>query len=152
MKRLALVLPIVLLASCGGGGGLSKADYIAKAEALCAKANADVKKLTFPTAQEGIGPYVGQIIVVAQAATDGLKALEPPKADKAALKTKVIDPLEAQIREGKAYQRDVAAAVTANDSATLGKLIQQPPTTTEADLEWMKTYGFKACVEAAKTG
>jgi len=155
MKRIALAaLPLLLVTACGGGdddAGTSKADYLARAEALCKRANADVDALAFPTTPAGFPVYIGKIVTLAEGVRDQLKALEAPEDDRAELKSKVFDPLDAQIPEGRAYQKAVADAVAANDQKKLGQLIGNPPTQTKADLGWMRSYGFKECVEVLET-
>lgn len=156
MKRLALVLPLVLLAACGGSkdhtaSGQSKASYVSKAEAVCAKANADVKAEAFPTSPQGLPAYVQKLLDIADAATTQIKALEPPAADGGDLQAKVLTPLAGQVAEGRVYLAKIKKAVAANDQKTLGALIASPPSGSKADLDWMRSYGFKACVDAADT-
>jgi hypothetical protein len=157
VKRALAVVPLLLLAACGGGGddgggaGLSKADYISKAEAVCKKANADIRAAAFPTTSKAFPEYVGKLVTVAETARDALRQLEPPKADEEDLKDKVLDPLDEQIEQGREYQKDVADAVAANDTKKLGQLVADPPTSTKVDIGWMRSYGFKECVEVAET-
>jgi hypothetical protein len=157
MKRLALVLPLLLaVTACGGSdptssSGLSKADYLAKAEALCTKANADIKALPFPSGVAGFSDFAAKIVTIADDATSALKALDPPAADKADLDAKVLTPLSQQVEAGRAYAAKIKTAVDANDQKALGALVADPPTEGKADLAWMRTYGFKACVDTAET-
>jgi hypothetical protein len=90
-------------------------------------------------------------VTLAEGVRDQLKAIEAPEADRADLKTKVLDPLDKQIPEGRAFQREFADAVAENDQAKIGQLIANPPTHSKADLEWMKSYGFKECVDVLET-
>jgi hypothetical protein len=46
----------------------------------------------------------------------------------------------------------VKEAVAKKDDTALGRLITNPPTGSKADLDWMRSYGFKQCVDAADTG
>ena len=158
MKRLALILPILLLATaCGGSGkdkvssGLSKADYLAKAEAICTRLNTEVNKLTFPASVKAVPGFVEETLQIAEVATGEIKALEPPAEDKADIKAKVLDPLDGQVAVGKTFLEQIKAAVAKNDTAAVGRLIANPPTGSKADLDWMRSYGFKQCVEAANT-
>jgi hypothetical protein len=159
MKRIALVVPVLLLAAaCGGSddkdqtaSGLSKAEYLTKAEAVCKKANADQEALTFPTTAAAFPTYVQDLLDLADKATKEIDALEPPAADKADLETKVINPLKGQIVLGKTYLERIKEAVAANDQQKLGQLVASPPTGSKADLDWMRSYGFKECVESADT-
>ncbi|HUR15390.1 MAG TPA: hypothetical protein VM097_12985 [Mycobacteriales bacterium] len=161
MKRLSLVLPLLgfslLLAGCGGSDkdqvatGLSKAQYVSKAEVICTRLNKEIDGLTAPTSPAALESFLVEALRIAESGTAEIKALDPPEADKAAIRSKVLDPLEGQVAEGKQFLEDVKAAVAKNDQAALGKLISDPPTGPEADLAWMRSYGFKECVESAKT-
>jgi hypothetical protein len=154
MKR-ALVL-LLLVAACGGSskGDGGKAAYIAQAEAICAKANADLvtAKKDQPTALAAIPPYVHRIVEIARKNVIALSALTPPASDAADVKAKLLDPLRVQLTEADAYATKVDTAAGAKDQATLFALVTNPPTKTRADLAWMRSYGFKACVTAADTG
>lgn len=140
-----------LLAGCGGSDGLSKSDYVAKAEALCKKANDDIDALTTPSDLTEIGPFLDKLITTADQTTDELVALDPPSDDKADLDGKFLDPLKKQVEQGRTWAADIKAAATANDQAKIAQLLGNAPTMAEADLGWMKTYGFKECVETAET-
>lgn len=155
MKR-ALIL--LLATACSGGssptvaGGPSKADYVRDAEKICAEANAKQKALTTPTSLPALSPYVSSVVAIADEATTKLAALTPPEKDKADLQTKVLGPLQSQLKDGHAYADKVAAASKANDVKTLGDLLTNAPTATRADLRFMKAYGFTECIDAADTG
>lgn len=158
MKR-ALVVLVLLVAACGGSsGGAGKTDekaaYVAKAEAVCSKANAqlaDAKKAQ-PTAVAGIPPYVHKILDIARSTLSDLTALTPPSKDSAEVKAKLLDPLGQQLADGTTFSAQVDAAAKAGDNAKLTQLVFNPPTKTRVDLAWMRSYGFSACVKAADTG
>ena len=160
MKRVALAVPVLLLAAaCGGGSdkdqtasGSSKAEFITKAEAICKQVLVDKAKLTFPTTAAAFPTYVQDVLDLAQRTADQVAALTPPDADKAEIESKVITPIRAQIELGKAYLVKVKAAAAANDQKKLGELVTSPPTGQKADLDWMRSYGFHDCVTAAQAG
>jgi hypothetical protein len=153
----AALLPVLLLAACSGssqdqvGAGPTKAEYLAQAEAICTGANKDIAALPTPTSVAALQSLVEQSLRIAQDATGKIKQLEVPPADKAQLTTKVLDPLDGQLAEGKAFLEQVKAAIRKNDTAAIGRLIQNRPTGSKTDLAWMRSYGFKACVDAADT-
>ena len=113
--------------------------------------SAEVKAEAFPTSPAALPTYVENLLAIADKATKDVVALEPPAADKADLQAKVLTPLEGQITEGRAYLAKVKVAVSTNDQAELGRLLASPPASSKADLDWMRGYGFKACVESADT-
>lgn len=153
MKRLCLLVLLALLTGCGGGedNAKAKADFLKQAEAICAKAVADQKALTTPTAVPQLPPYVTSVVAIADEATKKLRALSLPDKDKKDLEAKVLNPLQEQLVAGHAYATKVSAAARANNQRELITLLGNPPTQTKADLRWMKSYGFSACVEAADT-
>ncbi len=152
-RLLASLLALsVLLASCGGDDGKEqKADFLKQAESICAKANAEQKALTTPTAVAQLAPYVAKVVAIADRASTALLALDLPEKDGKALEEKVITPLQEQVVVGRNYAAQVAAADKAKDQAKLIRLLGNPPTQTKADLRFMKSYGFKACLDAADT-
>jgi hypothetical protein len=152
MRRVALLVPVLLVASCGGGSSLSKSDYVSKAETICKDANDKFKALARPSDPKGFETFVQDTLKIADAATKDLKDLDPPAADKEELQTKVLEPLESQVTEGRKFLDQVKKAVSTNDQAALGRLLSNPPEGKKADLQWMKSYGFKACVDAASNG
>lgn len=154
MRRAALLVPVLLLAACSGGSSSGSADkkaYLAKAEALCAKGVAEQKKLVAPKAVADFGPYVKALVGIASSTTTSLAALTPPKADAAALRSKVLEPLQSQLRTAQTFSDDVQAATKGGDQAALGRLALNAPTKPQADLAYMRSYGFRACVDAADT-
>ena len=159
MKRLPVLLalaPLVLLSACTSNKdqlsqGLSKAEYLTKAEAICTRLNNEVHGLTLPSTVAAVPAFVEKTLQIAEVATGEIEKLTPPAADKAEIKAKVLDPLDGQVSVGKAFLVKVKAAVAKNDTAEVGRLIANPPTGSKADLAWMRSYGFKQCVDAANT-
>jgi cytochrome c556 len=155
--RRALVL-LLLVAACGGSSSGSssggKAAYLKQAEAICATANADTAaaKKNLPTDIAAVPAYVHKLVDVARKDVTDLSALTPPKGDAADISAKVLQPLKAQLADADAFAAKVDAAAAAKNNQKLTDLILHPPTQTKADVAWMKTYGFKACVTAADTG
>ena len=152
MRRVALLVPVLLVAACGGGSSLSKSDYVSKAEAICKDANDKFKALARPSDAAGFQSFVEDTVQIAEDATKRLEDLDPPSDDKAELDKKVFDPLDDQIVQGKAFLEKVKKAVSTNNQTELGKLLSNPPEGKKADLNWMKSYDFKDCVEAASSG
>ncbi len=153
--RRPLVLLLVLsalLAGCGGGKGAgAKQAYLAKAEAICAKAIKERDAVAAPGGAPDFQPYVHALVDIASRTATAVGSLTPPAADAAQLQAKVIGPLQEQLRDGQAYAAKVDAATTTHNSVALLNLAGNPPKTTRADLAFMRTYGFKACAKAADT-
>ena len=154
MKHALVVLPLLAVAACSGSSNsqaAAKADYLSKAEAICSKANADQTALKKPAAVTELSPYVDAIVRIADVSTTALLKLTPPSKDKAALDQHVFDPLHGQLVKLRDYADKVRAAARSKDQIALVKLLSDPPNKTAADLDWMRKYGFHACVDAADT-
>lgn len=152
MKAPAVVLPLLLVAACNGSsraGGVAKADYVRQAEAICTRTNAAVKAQKAPAAVDQVIPYVTALVDLADRATAQLAALRPPEADRAALRARVIAPLERQVAEGRAFVVRLREAEDRGGVTAMARLLDDPPTATRADLAWMRRYGFTQCVQAA---
>lgn len=144
--RTRLLLPAALLAltACGGGDD-AKAEYVEQATAICNDAQAELEAEQRPAAVEGFAPYVQRVVEIGEGATSRLLALTPPEDDREELEAKLLDPLQAQLEEGKEYAEKVEAA--GNDSAKLLPLLSQIPGTGEIDLAYAEEYGLSACTE-----
>lgn len=154
MRAALAVLPLVAVVACGGGSsgsGASKAEYVKAAEAICLRANADQKNLKTPTSASELSPYVDAIVRIADESTKALRALHPPEGDKQALDQHVFTPLSGQLAKLRDYADKVRKASKDHDQIALVKLLSDPPNKTAADLDWMRSYGFKECVDAADT-
>lgn len=139
-----LVMTVLVLAACGGGED-AKAEYVEQASAVCSDAKAQLDAEERPAAVEGFAPYVDRVVEIAEQAEGKLLALEPPEDDKAELEQKLLDPLSAQVEEGRQYAAKVEDAGT--DSAKLLPLLSQIPDTGDIDLAFVEQYGLKACTE-----
>lgn len=158
LMRCLLVLPVLVLASaCGGSddepaaSGPTRASYLTQVEAICKTANDAIDGLKPPTSPAELVTLADTTVSTAARATEDFAAVQPPADDRADVEAKVVVPLRAQVAEGKAFVVKLKAAVASNDSKALNALAANPPTTTEADLEWMRGYGFVECVKAAET-
>jgi hypothetical protein len=84
MRSAAALLAVsAALAGCGGGDSdgnrLSSAEYRRQADAICAKANADLRALEPPDSLAAMKDFVDDAKPIAQRAVDDLDELEPPQ-------------------------------------------------------------------------
>jgi len=87
-----------VLAGCGGGQ-LSHAAYLKKADAICTAYRADAKPLPNPRTYAAVAAYADSNLPIYEAALRKLARLKPPKAD------------QAQAKLWLAADRRIAAAV-----------------------------------------
>lgn len=142
---------VLLAGGCGGGGGPSKSEYVAKADAICQSAQAQVAPLiqSLTAAVSGspsaarlrrAATIVGELSTIGTAYLSQLRALEQPGDDKTAIAhfltptSRVVGMLaEARTALGR------GAAVGA-----LGVLQKAQPLDAEAGAA-ARSYGFKRC-------
>lgn len=137
---------VALLAACGGGGGLTKADYVERTNAVCRDAAKQVAALKVPEqADISRAPKVAaQVVAVQRAALERLKAIRAPKADRSeiakwiALVDQTIDQAEVSATSQRAG--DITRAIAANvNGSALDRRADQ----------LALAYGLRACVQAA---
>lgn len=145
--KLRVAALVLLLSACSGPAadqGLSKADYVAKAQSICTRALADEKAVKTPIAAPQLPAYVSKQVAIAVDATEQLAKLDPPAADRSDLQDKFLGPLQDRAQKAKAYAEDVAAASARNDKAALARLAQSPPTA-QVDRFFTDNYGLSVC-------
>ena len=149
-----LLAACLALSGCGGGsadaGNAAKAAYVQQAAQVCRDAEAAKLKAgaATPTRTQDIAPYVDAIVAVAKDAAAKLRAVQPPAADAAALTARLLDPLDAQVKEGQAFAAKVHAA--GKDDAKVLGLLANKPGAGKIDVQFLKDYGLDACVKAAQ--
>lgn len=138
----AICIAGVVLGACGGGyKGLSKADFVTKADAIC---TAGQKKLDTISSALGSSPklsdvqrvYKGEFATSVRSEVTQLRALKPPKADRKTIST-MLDNLSTGIDQVTA---EVTAAKTLQDVGAL----KEPKSLAAAD-QTANSYGLKSC-------
>ncbi len=146
---------VLALSACSGGGGDGaaapeevdpKQAYVEQASEICASADEDFAALTPPTTPDQFSPYVQESVGIADRAQSQLAALTPPEQDRAELESKVLTPFAELVEQGRAWSAKVTAAGT--DQAALLPLLNERPTSTGIDKEYLREYGLEACADA----
>jgi hypothetical protein len=137
----------VLAAGCQGGGGgevLTKDQYLAQANRICADANERIGQLPAPdvASPTATPDTIAEVVRIQRAALAKLRALEPPETDAPAVK-EWLDHVEVALARAddarQALERDNREAV--NVANAEGRNAQQ-----EAD-ELGRLYGATSCAE-----
>ena len=147
--RLSLLLVTLavagsVLVACGdddddGGEALSKSEYIARADRICARANADFERLFetgFPTTQAALGDFFDRAAPIRRKQMEDLKALAAPEADKARLDKLLAsgDRLVADFQKAMTDERFAAKVFNEEGGANTAAFEKQA-----------RGYGFKQC-------
>jgi hypothetical protein len=83
-----LLLAVVVAAGCGGGGGssgerLTRAQYAAKADAICGKYKQKTGALSNPTTLSDLADVSDQVLPLLHSARSELHGLRPPQNEEA---------------------------------------------------------------------
>jgi hypothetical protein len=151
MRRTSFVLAgaatSLALAACGGGGGPSKAVYIKKADAICAKGSKEAEQVaasafknpSSPTGEEAQAA-LQKVIPIQKQRVDELKALKRPDADKAKLEAlyAAVDKINAAYEQAAQSPEASLALIKASGS-------DQDPAAAADKLA--AAYGMKECAK-----
>jgi hypothetical protein len=105
-----------LVSGCGGGGRLSHAEFVKRADAICSAYRGSTQRLAHPRSYAEVLAYVKKTLPVYEAALRKLEQLEPPKQDEAAVRAWLAADrrvVEAEQQLAEAAMRHDFDAVTA---------------------------------------
>ncbi len=146
MRRALVGAAVALLVVACSGGGMTKADYVKQANAVCHDAAKQVAALRIPGRADvaSMPKAAASVVAVQRKALGRLRAIKPPKQDRAeitrwiALVDQTIDQADLSARAQK--DGDIGRAITAN---TNGTALDH-----RAD-DIARKYGLRMCVQAA---
>ncbi len=108
---------VLVLGGCGGSGGLSHSQLVAKADAYCHQATVRVAALTAPSNLSTLSAYADQTRAETVELASRLKTLKASSSDK-----RVLDNYIAALEKGNELLSRIASAAAANESTTVGTL------------------------------
>ena len=144
----AAVTCIAVLASLGCSGAdantLSKGDFIAQGDAICAQLDTDAEALEAPEDEAAFGGYLTELAELARGAREEFAALSPPE-DGAAVQEAFVAAIDSSVKtiEG------AAEAADGGDEVTAGDLARQAAEEGSAADEQVQAYGFQECGQSA---
>jgi ABC-type Fe3+-hydroxamate transport system substrate-binding protein len=153
MRKIAMaLLTTVALAACteeepnsesnrnSEGSALSKAEYIAQADAVCKEAETDINALDPPATSNDLDNYAAEVTDISDEAISDLRALRPPPAD-AEMLGQIVDNIERSIELLPDYVR----ATQAQDGPQMRDLEAQLQGIQDETTQLAHDYGFEEC-------
>lgn len=146
--RIVVAAPLaaMILASCGGDP-LTKEDFLAQADAICAEAEERIEDLERPTNPEQIDGFVQQARELTENTLERLRELEPPEADADQIE-RMLDAIQRAVDQLPA----LAEAAKTNDTQAIADASREVQEATETSREIASEYGFEKCGGVAPTG
>jgi hypothetical protein len=148
-----LVATAVALAGCGGSGdngeeeGLSKAEWIAKADALCKQSFADAERVPQPQSTDQFDEYLAEMLALSRRFDPKFEALEAPEGDE-----DTVQNLVRLNEEGTLLLRNLLEAVRARDVAKVERIVSQGTANAREFAAAARAYGAKECARAGDPG
>lgn len=160
--RLAVTAVLcAVLAACTGGSrggrasgspsptGMSHADYVSAANAVCKDVGDKAEALREPTTAVGYAETLAELLAILEDGQRRLEALTPPAADRAAVEDNFIEVGEDQVTVLREALPKVRAAADAGDQRKAQEefvLAFQTISQMEArDESWTTSYGLTEC-------
>jgi hypothetical protein len=128
------------LAACGGG--VSKADFVTKADAACGPGNDSLGATAKPTNLPELATAAGSVATTVDAQADALRNLDAPGDDKAA-----VAGLIGALAEVSAPARALQDAAAKTDDAATAKAATDLKAKTDAAAASASAYGLTACAK-----
>ena len=142
----ATPLAVIILAACGGDP-LSKEEFIAQADAICAEAEEEIADMERPTNPDQIDSFVQQARELTENTLEQLRELDPPEADAEQLE-QMLDAIQRAVDQLLA----LAEAAKTNDTQAIADASREVQEATETSREIASEYGFEKCGGVAPTG
>ena len=141
-----LLAVAVLVSACGGSKHDTKADFVARANAICTKTLSQTRAITPPpsTSQPGgaLAAYLGQLVPLLRSEADQIQALKRPSGGSAQDRRVLAKYLAALGQVVSAY-RQLEAAAKRGDAQAIADVEATLRANPAADLA--ASYGLRAC-------
>lgn len=147
-RVLVLAAAAATLAGCGGSGdndeeGVSKAEWIAKADALCKQSFAASERVPQPQTTEQFDDYLAEMLALSRRFDPRFEALGAPEGDE-----DTVANLVRLNEEGTLLLRNLLEAVRARDVAKVERIVSQGTANAREFAAAARAYGAKECARA----
>ena len=122
------------------GSALSKAKYIAQADAICEEAETAINSLEPPATSNDLNDYAEEVLDISDEAVSDLRALRPPPADAEVL-SRIVDNIERSIELLPDYVR----ATQDQDAVRMRDLEAELQGIQDETTQLAHEYGFEEC-------
>ncbi len=141
-RAVFLVLALVLLAGCGGGGSkrLSREEYISKADGICGKYNQQTKALANPSNLTELAAVADKTLPILDNALKDLRKLKPP-VDEQATVDKWLD----QVANLKGDLKDIRDKAKSNDMRGVQAVVPKAQEHNNRSNQLATQLGLKVC-------
>ena len=142
--RLNVLIPTVALAAAlaaCGGGGVSKADFTAKADGACTPGNSAIAGVAKPSNASQVGQAAGTATSTIDAQVATLRAIKTPDGDD----KPQVDGIIAAIGEVSAPAKALQDAAGRNDDAAMAKAAVDMQAKADAAATQAQAYGMTQC-------
>lgn len=103
----------------------ARRSFVVGADAVCETANRELAAIPPPTGPKDLPATLEQQLAVQQHLLDGLRRIEPARADRALVALDVVGPLERSLAAQRKLLPQVGATVASHDDVALAALHQQ---------------------------
>jgi hypothetical protein len=134
----ALLLPVLLVAGCGGG--LSKKELVAKGDAICKRINTQMAKEPDPKTTADLQRLAKRTVELSDPAIDDMEALEPPSDLEADFKKFV-----ASLKRQRDLTKKIGDAAGEDDTAKVQEIGAQAQKAQDEYHRLTGKIGFKEC-------
>jgi hypothetical protein len=141
LRLTAISFLLLALAACGGGDdGRAKAEWIAGADAICARVNSEIDALGEADTLAEIAEYAASVRPIAERQLTDLANLEAPKEDREA-----IQAMLALVAQGVEKTGQIEAAARRGDAEATFVLVDEIESLTKRANALAREYGLADC-------
>jgi len=139
-RFLASAAVALVFTSTAPAGTPSHAEFVTRADSICATENAQANALRSPTTRATTVTYLAKTIAIIQHSRTATLALPTPKADQPLIRAEMND-----VAKELTFFRKAKAAVVSNDPTSYEADVEQAKSFQDAGVAFAKKLGLKSC-------